>query len=304
MSRMTAISAILGGNKLQGRSAPSFSGMGSGGGPLLEVTRLQKIGGKQGVLKPDEDGCYTLCIGALNSPNNKGDHYSDANSVRALFSEFSSLVRRIAKGMLKAEYRHPSVDEISGYHQETNLGKKFKMYTRRLNEINTEKICCTFRAIWLDEENYTDYEGNKVVGIVAKIKPSGPFGPALERDLQSSGENVAFSIRSFSDDYIDGNGQSIKVIKNIVTFDHVLEQGIPCAEKLLSHSLEDFGEKVYESIRLTKDFVLDVLQGSKLDGVAMEDSGMSMLKEIADERGWLSDNKSKKKEEGSFFEKW
>lgn len=184
--------------------------------------------GKQGILRPNSDGSYTMPVGGLDVYNSIGQYYpySDAE---ALFTDSSSLMRRIANGALRGEYGHPK--PLPGWSDED--------FASRVMDIEETMVCCIFTKIWLDFDNYKDKDGRKIIAIMANIKPSGPYGPALKASFESADENVCFSIRSFTDDYND-RGIRKRALKHIVTWDYVNEPGIANASKFRAPGLESY----------------------------------------------------------------
>lgn len=185
--------------------------------------------GKKGVLAPDADGYYTLPVGSLNVFNSVGQYYV-LEGARDLFKESSVLMRRIANGCLKGEMGHPK----------RAPGMSMEDYLSRVLTIEETNVCCHFKEVWLDEaygRNNPHLKSPAMVAIMAKIKPSGPMGPALQASLESSSENVCFSIRSLSRDYVE-RGKYYKVLQQIVGWDCVTEPGLANATKWSAPALE------------------------------------------------------------------
>ncbi len=194
---------------------------------LYRFTSLKLPNNKRGILKPDNEGYFTIVVGGLNIYNSMGQFYA-LEGAKDLFESSSSLMRRIQRGALKGEVGHPRKEP--GMSQES--------YIQRLYEIRETNICCHFKDITLDM-NYGNNNGRPgVVGIIAKIAPAGPHGLALEKALLNPNENVCFSVRGITDDFYEG-GKYVRVLKQIVCWDWVTEPGIDIAEKYKSPSLED-----------------------------------------------------------------
>ena len=198
---------------------------------VFESVRLKGTG-KLGVIKPDKDGCYTQVIGALGAYNSRGDYY-DFNAGVRFFKNDSSFMRKIQRGVLKAEQGHPKRNGMS-LHE----------YQERILRIEETLTCGTWRQIWLSNDDLKDEQGRKIIPIFGKIYPSGPFRDSLIHAFESPGEQVCFSIRSFTKDTPRNNGTYFKELLNIVTFDYVTEPGMYNAEKLLSPSIESIEEEV------------------------------------------------------------
>ena len=193
---------------------------------VFECIRL-KGSSKLGVIKPDKDGCYTQVIGGLNAYNSGGSFY-ELEAGLQFFQAQSSFQRKIGRGVLRAETGHPK----------KTPGMKEYEYGERILRIEETLVCGTWRKIWLSNADLRDEQGRRIVPIMGTIYPSGPYRDMLIHAFQSPGEQVCFSIRSFTNDIPRGDGTFIKKLLQIVTFDYVNEPGIWSAEKLLSPNLE------------------------------------------------------------------
>lgn len=183
---------------------------------------------KVGNLKRDKDGYYEVVVGALDVFNSAGQMYP-YEPAKKLFEQSSQLMRRVQRGALRGEYGHPK--KLPGMTDE--------QFAYRCLSIYEEMQCCHHKEIVLDFNRVKDERGKPVIAIISKVCPSGPYGPALEKQLQNPGENVCFSIRSFTDDYREA-GVVKRALKTIVTWDYVNEPGIAAAEKFKSPALEHF----------------------------------------------------------------
>lgn len=184
---------------------------------------------KVGTLKKDDNGYYELVVGALNVYNSAGQYYV-YEEAKNLFTSSSQLQRRISRGSLRGEYGHPKI--LPGMTND--------QFANRVMSIYEENVCCHHKEITIDFDRVKDSNGKPVIAIISKVFPSGPMGPALEKSLNNKNENVAFSIRAFTDDYREG-GITKRVLKNIVTWDLVNEPGLAVAEKFQAPALESDG---------------------------------------------------------------
>lgn len=187
---------------------------------------------KVGKLKKNDKGYYDLIVGALNMVNSKGQYY-DLQSGKRFFEEASDLCRMAEKGMLRGEYGHPN--QLPNQSDDD--------FTERMLRIDEQSACCHHRRIWLDFDRFKDRAGKAFVGIMSTVGPSGPFGPALEKQLENPEENVAFSIRCFTMPHRVG-GKVFKEMRHVVTFDYVNEPGIEYATKYDNPTLEHRSEKI------------------------------------------------------------
>lgn len=199
--------------------------------------------GKEGILKPDDDGYYTLIIGGLNTYNSAGEFYT-AQGAKDLFQQSNTFMRRISNGCLKGESGHPK--KLPGMSDND--------YLNRILTIEESNVCCHFKEIWLDLDygKKNPQLGNpELVAIMAKVKPSGPKGNSLQSSLDNPSENVCFSIRAFTKDYYQ-KGQTIRVLNSIVCWDNVVEPGIAIANKWQSPSLESLEDRIFTQKQLER----------------------------------------------------
>lgn len=223
--------------------------------------------GKQGKLPKDSDGYYTMPIGALNVFNSNG-HFYPYEAAKELFNDSSSLMRRVSTGCLKGEMGHPKPE----------VGQSMDSYTNRVMAVEETKVCSHFSQIWLDFNSIKDELGRPVVAIMAKVAPSGPLGASLERSLENTKEDVCFSIRAFTED-VSVAGIKHRMLRQIVTFDHVVEPGISVARKYKSPVLES-----RENISITKDDLLKSVISSNT-GIVME-STKQLTNDLLSVLGW------------------
>lgn len=214
---------------------------------VFENIRLRNTN-KIGVIKPDSEGCYTQVIGALGAFNSAGDFY-DFDAAKRFFISNSSLMRRVSRGSLRAEWGHPK-----------SYGMNEDQFRMRILNIDENQECGTWVEIWLSKEKLKDEQGRYVIPIMGRIRPGGPKGHLLKAKFETPGEQVCFSIRSFTEDIPSPRGYWIKRLVDIVTFDYVNEPGIWNAEKLLSPNMESFqiGTDKDKVILKASDFLNDL----------------------------------------------
>lgn len=214
--------------------------------------------GKKGILKPDENGYYELVIGGLNAFNSVGEYYTLEGAAQ-LFESSSPFMRRIRSGCLKGEVGHPK--KLPGMTMDD--------YMRRIMSIEETNTCAHFSDIWLDTSygrNNPDAKNQNLVAIVAKVKPAGAKGQALEDALNNPKEDVCFSIRALTKDYMH-RGQTNRVLNTIFTFDWVTEPGIHIARKYKTPGLESLMDSFvsYRDIKAAVESICD-------DPIAIESS--------------------------------
>lgn len=225
---------------------------------------------KAGNLPVDENGYYTMVVGALNMFNSAGLYYT-YEAARDIFENSSSAFqRRVGRGVLRGEYGHPKME----------VGQTMQSFMSRILAIYEERCCCHHKEIWLDWQNVKDANGSPIIAIMSKVFPSGPYGHVLEKSLKNNGENVCFSIRSLTDDYMD-RGIVKRDLKTVVTFDYVNEPGMHVAEKYKSPALESMSEEY----SFNKSTVIRAVNDIKQHSIGMESAAMT-ADELCTSLGW------------------
>ena len=225
---------------------------------------------KTGVLKPDADGYYEVVLGALDFYNSAGAFYPFA-SAKEIFEDSSSFKRRVQTGCLKGEWGHPKFQP----------GMSKRDFVGRVLNIHEECVSHHIKDVWIEQEKVKDKNGGRVIAIMGKVRPAGPFGPALKEALENRHENVCFSIRSLTNDVYDHRGMVIKHIQQIITWDYVNEPGISVANKYQAPTLEGI-ENVQFSFENLKDY-----QKHQMElGVGMETSGGVSVDSVIQSFGW------------------
>lgn len=194
----------------------------------FSAVKLQATG-KVGIFKPDENGYYTLVLGGLNVLNSMGELYT-LRGAEELFQDSSTFMRRIRNGCLKSEEGHPK----------RLPGMSDQQFIQRIFSIDEANISAHISDVWLDRDYGRNMPGSNnrdMVAIMGKVKPAGPLAASLEASLSNPKENVCFSIRAITEDTFI-NGVNHRVLRNIVTWDHVNEPGISIANKWDSPGLE------------------------------------------------------------------
>ena len=219
---------------------------------------------KAGDLKCDEDGYYTVVLGALDFYNSVGAYYPNGESAKELFKASSSFMRRIASGALRGEYGHPRM----------GAGMAPRDFMARCNDILETNVSHHIRKVWVDYTSVKGPDGRPCIAIMGEVKPSGPMGDALKASLDNPSENVCFSIRSFTRDQMT-NGVIHKHLLQIVTWDYVNEPGISVATKWKAPTLESFDE-----MEVTIDHLVAARAIQQASGIALESNGSSPLDEL------------------------
>lgn len=199
--------------------------------------------GLQGLLKPDENGYYEIVIGGLNALNSNGEYYT-LDGAKELFQESNAFMRRIKSGNLRGEFGHPK----------KHPNQTMNDYFNRIVTIDESNVCCHIAEVWLDEtygKKNPQFNNPNLVAIIAKVKPTGPKGTYLEQSLNNSKENVCFSIRALTKDYMS-NGRVNRVLKQIISWDYVNEPGLALANKYDSPALESMTDVIITETMVNK----------------------------------------------------
>lgn len=226
---------------------------------------------KKGILRPDENGYYTMPIGGLNVFNSAGQFYT-YDGAKELFQSSSSFMRRVKTGCLKGESGHPK----------RLPNQSFEDFANRIMSIDERNICVHFSEIWLDFDSVKDASGKPIIAIMSKLTPSGPNGPALQKSLDNPKEEVCFSIRAWTDDKRMGSTVQ-RTLKEIVTFDNVTEPGIATARKYFAPALESLTD-----VEFTKDQLVSAARSPALESLGMESSRSNTLS-LFESLGWTFD---------------
>lgn len=212
---------------------------------------------KQGALIPDDEGYFTTPVGALNSYNSSGEYYV-AQGATQLFTSNSAFVRRIESRRLKGECGHPKFLP----------SMTVKQYIERMMQIWEPEVDTFFQKIELDVDfgKKNPHLNNKdLVGVIARLTPSGPKSPGLRESFMRPGEDVCYSVRALTRDWY-ANGRNNRCIEKIFTYDHVTEPGIASAAKYNSAALETL-----KDVSITGNLFEQIVDSAFMD-VATEDS--------------------------------
>lgn len=226
---------------------------------------------KAGIIKPDDNGYYTQVLGAFDFLNSAGANYP-FESAKSLFESSSSLMRRIKNGQCYGENGHPK----------KTPGMSMRDYITRILQVDEGNIICHFANLWIDKDNVKDENGKPIIAVMGRVKPAGPHAASLEASMKNPEENVAFSVRSLTQDTF-ANGRTQKHMRTLVTYDRVPEPGISCAAKYNNPALE----MLEESEDLITPEMLNLVEQEASSKIALESGGMSIAM-VRSELGWTA----------------
>lgn len=238
---------------------------------IFEAAMLRP--GKQGIIKPDAAGYYTQCIGGLDIENAAGVVYA-SDKAKNLFSDSSCLQRRIQNRALRGELGHP---RRGPEHKNDNE------WLNRLNDIVETRVSTYWAKIELDESygrNNPHLNRPNMIGIMARYRPGGAHGAALQEDLADPESNVAFSIRAFSIPYTR-MGRRFYDLQTIVTWDQVNEPGIAQAAKTLSSTLESMSHQAFTGSQIKRAYEASLTQTATLGSTISTNESRGNLMQLA-----------------------
>lgn len=233
---------------------------------ILFTNAILKGINKGGTLKPDDQGRYTVVLGAIGVLSTTNDLYVDNPIVRKRFAPDGRFAEMVAKGLCRGEFGHPSPE---GYATEM-------AFERRVRRIDEKLISHHIYEIWLED---IIYQGKKTTCIMGLIKPVGPYGVHLKEMLDDPGQNVCFSGRYFSDVSKLG-GITHREIHTVITWDFVFMPGVECAQKYMSPTLENVDGFYVDPVSLKKQ----IEEEQKLGVMSLENGGMTAA-ELWDDLG-------------------
>ena len=171
-----------------------------------------------------QDGWYHVILGAFNILN-KDNIYYELGDVREMIDNPKNLIcQRLRAGSLYGEMEHPT--NTPGMTGEQILANNLKIDGNRVSHVirkieltpisNNQKSSPFRDDIWV---------------VTAWIKPTGPYGHLLKESLDDPYQNTSFSIRSLVKNVLDSNGNKVRQMMMLITWDWVKEPGIRIADK-------------------------------------------------------------------------
>lgn len=222
----------------------------------FEITVQRGYSGQGNVKRLDNNYCQVV-LGALEYPNSTGSVYDLESAIR-IIEKSQTFNRRMKDSYLRGELGHPVERECRDYND----------FVRRIHTIDERNVAIHIRRVWIDRA-YVGPDGKKIIAILGEVAPSGPHAGVVERALNNPHENLAFSVRSLTNDRIVG-GVRRKFFDNIITWDVVNEPGLSPANKFNSPSCES--ADVLELVRIpaTSTLMQTLKDEQALKGIGME----------------------------------
>lgn len=187
--------------------------------------------GKSGKLKADPDGYYDMIGGGFNTHNSYKAFY-DWPSAKRVLEGSSHFQRRISTSTLYAEDGHPVFVP----------GMTKQQWATRIYTLDHDRRCLHIKEFHIDDTTFKNDDGTPIITVMLRVKPSGARADVAAQSIENEHENPALSIRSITNDYVDPRTNTIvKMMKEIITYDLVIEPGIKHATKYNAPSLEELG---------------------------------------------------------------
>jgi hypothetical protein len=181
---------------------------------------------KVGELHPDKDGYREVILGSFDAFSQNGGYYP-WEAAKAAFEQSSAMMQRVRGGNQRGEVGHP--------HYQPGMTKM--QYINRILTIAEPNICVQIAEFRIDDTLFRNKNGEKMVTVLGKVIPSGVHHEYLERQFANPKENVCFSLRALTKD-VNENGQLVRHLGELVTYDQVNEGGMAEASKYNSPALE------------------------------------------------------------------
>lgn len=213
---------------------------------VYQCNVLQGIN-KIGDLKKLDNNYREVRLGSLGAHNSAGWVYDEAAG-RRLIEGSAGLMRMINQNnALRGECGHPRMSP----------GMTQLQWFNRVADIYEPNVCFHIRRLMLDSGR--DEQGRPITMILGEVRESGKESGWFERQMENRDENVAFSIRSFTNDRVVA-GRKTKYLTRIVTWDTVNEPGLVRSDKYGSPSLESAGGTPLPELELETVFYGDALR--------------------------------------------
>lgn len=193
---------------------------------FFHVSIMENLNGfKLSAHEPDQNGFFSVVVGCFGIPT-RGKVIYDPESLIACMRDTSSRFNICLRdGNLCGEYGHPVIQSEDDMPRLFQIDEHYKSHY--FGDIRTgEPITIN---------------GMEAIPIRAKVKPCGPYGEILEKELRDPCHNTAFSIRSLC---LPMNGPDPKYeyrkVQSVITFDAVHAPGFEITSKRYVPATESF----------------------------------------------------------------
>lgn len=223
-------------------------------------------GGSLTPIKKSKDGFYTVCVGQLGpAPTRSGVVYDEESLLEALTDQNSRFNICLRDGNLCGEYGHPVCEKREDIPRLLRIDEHYKSHY--------------FRRIYVDTHPIQN-RGATTRRLMAELKPCGPYGDILQKELDDPCHNTAFSIRTLCLPITgpDPNLQYRKV-QLLITFDAVHAPGYDLTSK--RHS-QVAGTESFDYNRFAKPKELEIFKSDLESCVEYGNTGTEALTMVTD----------------------
>lgn len=202
--------------------------------------------GKNGILRPDDEGYYVINAGGFNIENRSGITYPmNDYLIDCMTNKDSEFGRRLYMKQMYGEMGHPEP-----YYKErlpngdivvTKITQIFE-WIQRLKKIDVDNYCMFIDNVyWEYDKSHSGIIGPVLNSI--RCKPIGAKGNDYKTMLDDPNINSCVSIRTIVTP--TGPMDRTKNVEYFVTYDVPFEQGMLRACKYLTEGLEGFNTNNY-----------------------------------------------------------
>lgn len=197
----------------------------------LNISILESINGfKLKSIEPDERGFFPMVIGCLGIPTRGSIVYDIPSTLDAMRDTKSRFNICLKDGNLSGEFGHPVAERREDIP--------------RLLRIDEHFLSHYFGSISVDNEPIM-IEGMEAFPIRATVKPTGPYGDFLEKQLRDPYHNTSFSIRTLCLPMTGPNSAWVyRKVQMVITFDAVHAPGYTITSKRYVTGQESFDMSV------------------------------------------------------------
>lgn len=194
----------------------------------LNVGILEQLNGfKLKSIEPDANGFFPMVVGCLGIPTRGKVVYDIQSSLDAMRDTSTRFNICLRDGNLSGEYGHPVVEKKEDIPRLLRIDEHYKSHY--------------FGKIWTDDPIMVN--GMEAIPIRALVKPCGPYGEILEKELRDPCHNTSFSIRSLCLPMDGPNPEyEYRKVQMIITFDAVHAPGYDITSKRYVSGSESFKE--------------------------------------------------------------
>ena len=179
--------------------------------------------------EPDEKGFFDVVVGCFGVPTRGRVIYDPQSLINCMKDTSSRFNICLRDGNLCGEYGHPVINTEKDMPRLFQIDEHYKSHY--FGDIKTGEPI--------------NINGMEAIPIKAKVKPTGPYGEILEKELRDPCHNTSFSIRSLC---LPMNGPNpeyeYRKVQSVITFDAVHAPGFDITSKRYVSATESFEEPV------------------------------------------------------------